>query len=34
VLPDSHESLNKILNEMSFDEDESNKILQVLKEFK
>ena len=34
VMPNGQESLNKIFNEISFDEDESNKILQILKEFK
>ena len=34
VMPDSPESLNKIFNDVSFDEDESKKIFQILKEFK
>jgi DNA-directed RNA polymerase subunit F len=34
VLPDDKESLNKVLNDVGLDENESNKILQTIKNFK
>ena len=34
VMPEDSESLNKIFTDVSIDEDETKKILDVLKEFK
>lgn len=34
ILPEDEESLNKIFTEISLDEDESKKILELLKEFR
>ncbi|MBU2503882.1 MAG: hypothetical protein KJ879_02405 [Nanoarchaeota archaeon] len=34
LLPNNSENLNKIFNDMSLDEDETNKILETIKKFK
>ncbi len=34
VLPDNSENLNKIFSDVSLDEDETKKILDIVKEFK
>lgn len=34
LMPENDESLNKIFNDISLDEDEKNKILQSLEEFR
>ena len=34
LLPENQEDLNKICNDISFDEDETKKIIQTIKEFK
>lgn len=34
ILPDNSEELNKIFTDSSLDEDESNKILDVVKQYK
>ena len=33
ILPESKESINKIFNDVSLDEDETNKILETVKKF-
>ena len=34
TMPEGQDNLNKIFNDVSFDEDEANKILQTIKEFR
>lgn len=34
VMPENHEGLNKIFTDVGLDEDESKKILEIVKEFK
>jgi len=34
LMPESKEEMNKVLTETNLDEDETNKVLQTIKEFK
>lgn len=34
ILPDNRENLNKIFNDVSLDEDETNKLLETIKKYR